>query len=179
MWWKSPWLNVKEGCTLRQLSFWWPFDRNTSGMGNLESNVLPQSKQNFGKMMWKMCIPLRGIVFWRCSKSKKVSGQVICSKKSFYKRFYINHNITWVISSHVCKNSTFFCRRCKKLTLKPFVTFCFICLYLDSFIGFYLFYFRFCNVKQLFNLFDPFDGYFTSTTLRNTLIHSVRIIAIY
>ena len=83
MWWKSPWLNVKEGCTLRQLSFWWPFGRNTSGMGNLESNVLPQSKQNFGKMMWKMCIPLRGIVFWRCSKSKKVSGQVICFKKLF------------------------------------------------------------------------------------------------
>ena len=83
MWWKSPWLNVKEGCTLRQLSFWWPFGRNTSGMGNLESNVLPQSKQNFGKMMWKMCTPHRGIVFWRCSKSKKVSGQVICFKTLF------------------------------------------------------------------------------------------------
>ena len=88
MWWKSPWLNVKEGCTLRQLSFWWPFDRNTSGMGNLESNVLPQSKQNFGKMMWKMCTPLRGIVFWRCSKSKKVSGQVICFK-SYFKNVFI------------------------------------------------------------------------------------------
>ena len=88
MWWKSPWLNVKEGCTLRQLSFWWPFDRNTSGMGNLESNVLPQSKQNFGKMMWKMCTPLRGIVFWRCSKSKKVSGQVIFFK-SYFKNFFM------------------------------------------------------------------------------------------